>query len=721
MINYLLQWNPKFSQFKLGDLGVLFMSESEEYLVEKDHYELLNSKVLSNGKLSDYVFHSEDVAEQIRRINQADQFNKDQILVEFDANITSQYVSPDFTEAIKNTLYFSKQFYSLSCCVDLSVAAEVFHQMDNCTNYSVVLIDDYNDPRLQSLSEILREEHQDWLLLKLSGELPIVGPYFKQNDTYCPCFNCLSHRLRQNKPVREWYKLNYADNQNISLPILKPEDRVDDLFHEIINQLKHIPEINLQNNMYEFSKNGHEYTAHYLSKRPQCSSCGDPELFKKNILAPVILQSCFKDDSVDGGYRSVSRDQTLGEINKLISPYTGVISNLRPLSSIQDENKLNIYRAAYFQNSYSNELPTADTFIQLSLGKGVFKSQAKSSALGEAIERLATQYMGDEPRTLLTPDKLEHRYYLPHELSPFSSVQYKLFDRRSKVSLQYPQWVRPYCKDIEIYWTPAWSLSHNERVYFPFAYCFSNTPFDDHVYSLYNHNGNSAGNTREEAILQGALEVIERDAVAIWWYNKIPRSEISLSIIEHELFEIIDNTLSDEWDYWLLDVSNDIDVVCCVSVGQHKLTKKFVLGFGAHLKPQVACQRALTEMYQLIQVKEEVTGPFDFNDIEPEVFLFPGRNHAIKTLDDYRIVNAEDIKYDIYYLLEVLKLHNLDLCVVDYSRPDLKLATLKVIIPGLCHMWPQFENIRLYDVPVKLGWLSKSLKESDFNSMPLYL
>jgi len=71
--------------------------------------------------------------------------------------------------------------------------------------------------------------------------------------------------------------------------------------------------------------------------------------------------------------------------------------------------------------------------------------------------------------------------------------------------------------------------------------------------------------------------------------------------------------------------------------------------------------------------------------------------------------------------MEILKKQQLEFCVVNYTRPDICLHTLKVIVPGLCHFWPQFGNKRLYNVPVKLGWLSKPLQEEEFNPMPLYL
>ena len=41
-------------------------------------------------------------------------------------------------------------------------------------------------------------------------------------------------------------------------------------------------------------------------------------------------------------------------------------------------------------------------------------------------------------------------------------------------------------------------------------------------------NGNAAGNTIEEAVLQGILEIVERDSTAIWWYNRLRQPGIDL-------------------------------------------------------------------------------------------------------------------------------------------------------------------------------------------------
>jgi thiazole/oxazole-forming peptide maturase SagD family component len=50
--------------------------------------------------------------------------------------------------------------------------------------------------------------------------------------------------------------------------------------------------------------------------------------------------------------------------------------------------------------------------------------------------------------------------------------------------------------------------------------CFFGYPAEpSHDFCRANSNGLAAGSNLEEAILHGYLELIERDSVAVWWYN----------------------------------------------------------------------------------------------------------------------------------------------------------------------------------------------------------
>ncbi|HBY80157.1 MAG TPA: hypothetical protein DEG47_24815, partial [Cyanobacteria bacterium UBA11148] len=56
-----------------------------------------------------------------------------------------------------------------------------------------------------------------------------------------------------------------------------------------------------------------------------------------------------------------------------------------------------------------------------------------------------------------------------------------------------------------------------------------------------------------------------------------------------------------------------------------------------------------------------------------------------------------------------------------HSRPDIGLNVVKVIVPGMRHFWKRFAPGRLYDVPVKLGWLPETLPENQLNPIPMFL
>ena len=718
MINFPLTWHPGYAHHDLASMGVLLLSEEDEFVIASEDYQALDVVISAQGSLADYVFKQNDTVAQVARLKRVDQLVADGLLLK--APTAEQYRLPSFAAEPKFWRCAAHEVYCLSD--SLIGARETVTQCIRDLNQPMrlVLTDDYLDPRLLALNARFRAEQQDWLLIKLTGSALRVGPFFRTSDTGAACYQCLHARLVQNKPVREWLRRYQQTQTHQPVPVRHDVERALDALRQLLTQ--RLPALLEDSDMllYQWRESLSAATRHPVAKRPQCACCGDPDAFAKLNDGPLTLREVDRVADGDGGYRTLDRASTLAAVASLIDPLTGIISDVSELAD-GDSASLAIYRAAYFQNSFAHDRLSVDTFVQLSLGKGVAREQARISALGEALERQAAQYQGDEAVVFCPPSALAHRALLPQQLSPFSARQYQQFSQLDGVSLQQPQWVKPYDPQTAMHWTAGWSLTRSAAVYFPAAYCFANTPFADQVYSLYNHNGNAAGSSIEEAILQGALEVIERDATAIWWYNQVPRPQIEHSVIAPAQRQVIDSTLAADWDYWLLDISHDLALVSVVAVGQHRASGKFVLGFGTHLDVAIACARALTEMYQLILVKDRVSGPFDFDALEALPFLFPRRNSKPLQRADFPQIPCRTINAGILYLLEVLQQANLELCVVRYTRPDSALYTVKVIVPGLCHFWPQFANPRLFSVPVALGWLSKALSEEQLNPVELYL
>ena len=74
-------------------------------------------------------------------------------------------------------------------------------------------------------------------------------------------------------------------------------------------------------------------------------------------------------------------------------------------------------------------------------------------------------------------------------------------------------------------------------------------------------NGCAAGNTLEEAIVQGFLELVERDAYAIWWYNRLQRPEVDLGQFDDSYVRDLQTQLAETGRrLWVLDVTSDLGI-----------------------------------------------------------------------------------------------------------------------------------------------------------------
>ncbi len=704
-LNYQLKWHPQFTVEDANTDHVLFLGGKKQYLFPKKDYNVLSPIINRGGKLSDYIFSSTNLSSNINAIEQIDKLVENGILLKDQE--TFEYKQPNFITSYKTVIINSNSVLLLSNIVTEEFLHSYFSTLNIPQNICLVIVDDYLDERLIEINNNFHKQETSWILCQLSGEHPMIGPVLTPVTN--SVFNSLRNRLKQNQPVREW--LSRIKKQTVKIPVLKNlvlQKKVAEIFQKEF--LTNWDVLNFTDKVFTYNDVDDKGTFHQT-----------PINYNTQIDQEIQLESVVKKLDNDGGYRQCTRQETIDKLLPIISPLTGLIAELKELTSNNTNNGLSIYQAAYFQNSFQKQLVTADTFVQLSLGKGVANEQAITSALGEALERQAAQFQGTEKNVFDIPKNLDYPAFIPQKLTPFSKKQYKEFEKYNTTSLKRPQWVKPYDSKTPINWIKGWSLTRNSYTYFPFSYCYANTPHKDHYYSLYSHNGNAAGNSKEEAILQGLLEVIERDAVAIWWYNQIPRPGINLYVVPKEQIDTIDKTLADDWDYWLLDVSNDIKVLTTVAVGKNKTTGKFVMGFGSHLNPSIACSRALTEMYQLIMIKDKVTGPFDFNAITNQPYLLPAKKISQRNLSDFEWKNNADIKENIIYLKNLIQVTGHEVCVLNYTRPENPLHTVKVIVPGLCHFWPQLANERLYDVPVKMKWLSFKLEEEELNPIDLYL
>ncbi len=725
VLNKTYNWHPKFNVYALANKDVLLLSESQQILFSFNEYPWVN---LIDGKRnlqSIIALNKNSFFQGALLIQQYEGFLKSNLIVERAG--APLYLSPDFTSRMTEKAHWI-QLSPWCYLANLSKSSrfgldrletclqEVFTDYEeNCGGsavYQVVLVDDFIDPRIQALNFT-----HDFIIIKLSGENVWLSPLYKASEVNK--VHALLTQVIKNQPVRNYLKQALPD-QSHGFSFLEGEIMEGIGFKYLqkllLSQLNRLD----SKRLIIYNKEAHSVEYHQAKLEPI-----DKSKFAKQLEYPVHLNTCISNFSQDGGSRSIAPNITLEKLENLISPITGLINHLEVVNSEQG-GSVKIYRSGFFKTPFKTEDITLnqESFVQLCMGKGVSDEQSKVSALCEALERYSAVYQGDVPlfkrsQTQLT---LENKRSLNYQAAQsFSRKQYQEFAKDFQFGSGIKQPVKPY-EDNEIHWLPIWSLSQQERVYAPLSLCFSNVPFNDNEFGRWHSNGCAAGNTLEEAVFQGLLELIERDAAAIWWYNRSIRPKFDLSRLDQSNLEKIDATLNPSkdkgHDYWVIDLTHDIGVPVMVAMGKDKMSGGWIMGFGCHLIAKLAAQRALTELCQLIPIREQNSAPFDFDEIEDHAYLYG--DSSSKVIHNL-LPCSKDIQHNIQMIVDRLDELGFETLVLNYSRSHIPVNTAKVFVPGLCHIWPQLGNERLYALPVSLSWVRECNTENTINQQGLYI
>lgn len=575
---------------------------------------------------------------------------------------------------------------------------------------AVVFCDDLLDPRLAAIDRQRHATRQPWLPVKPTGERAMVGPLFASPAGARPaCWHCLAHRLRRNQPARAWWESRQGARSG-GLPARADAALVEARLEDLRPRACYLLAQQAQR-LWTLAPDA----PHAVHARPQCPHCGDAGRMARRQQRPIVLSSARGEARVDGGWRSMPAEATLERLAPHLDALGGVVARLLPLGEDMEDG-LTVYRSEIFKPPPASDDPAPGALVQPCLGKGMSSAQSRASALCEAIERHAAFFEGDEACVVAPASALDAPCIPPEALALFSARQRAHFDdpaRRPPHAVARPA-PRP---GETAWWAPAWSLTAGARRYLPFGFCYAHAPRESRRHSLWTSNGCAAGNTREEAILQGMLELVERDAAAIWWYGAVRRRAIDAACLPPATRARVARSLGAAWRHWLLDLTHDFGIPVAAAVGRHRATGRWAIGFGCSPDAVLACERALTEMAQLIAAQKTFDLP---PDVDPS-FLMPAEEGGATAAASGRAAGPVDIAREIERCVAIAASLGMETVVLDHTRPDIPLHTVKVVVPGLCHIWPELGNPRLYRVPVALGWRGAALREEELNPQPLYV
>jgi oxazoline/thiazoline synthase len=622
--------------------------------------------------------------------------------------------------------------------VDVEGAAELdaalrelgVRTVNRAADLTVTLVSDYLDARLAELNRQHLSDRTPWLLVQPSGIFPLVGPVLgpAQGESKSACWACLAERMQRNREIKAF--LDRGPARRIAASPLAHSTLGRSGIHlaavEIAKAIATGFRTDLRDHIISLDLLGTTVVKHYVAARPQCPACGRKELRDPGRApAPIELGAGSKLMMTSGGYRTVSSRATVARFRKHVSPLTGVVSRLERIDADLPLNT-NWHATHNFSAPAQSVHELRAGLSGGSFGKGSTAEQGEASALMEAIERYCGIFQGDEIRaTRRFTDFASGDAIPPNDVLLFSDAQY----RRDRASATHPHEATPapatFDPSAEIEWSPVWSLRDERFKYLPTSllYFFYRglAAYDHHADS----NGCAAGNTAAEAIVQGFLELVERDAYAIWWYNRLQRRQLDLDRFEDSYVRDLRQQLAETGRrLWVLDVTSDLEIPSFVAITHwmDEGRENIEFGSGSHFDTRIALLRALTELNQFLSIGLMGGGKGDKSSLDGTTplrlqdhpFLMPSDEPPVRPPSVAKFA-ALDTREQVSACVSLARRAGLDFLALDQTRPDVEVPVVRVIVPGLRHFYRRFAPGRLYDVPVKLGLREQPLSEDELN------
>lgn len=361
--------------------------------------------------------------------------------------------------------------------------------------------------------------------------------------------------------------------------------------------------------------------------------------------------------------------------------------------------------------------------------------QARVCALGEALERYAGGVYPPSGFVRASLTELGEEAVDPRELPLGSPAEY-----RSATSLA------PYRPDLVIDWVAGTEPDTGRRRYVPA--CAVHVPYHAPHRSerLMNpiSTGLAAGSTPAQALRAGLLEVVERDAFALYWYNRLPVPTLDLETLpDSPARTVLDRMRLRGIDVLAKNITTDLDIPTVVLSGRletpdHCLVlhaSRSELDFGEAV--QGASEELELGFLQIFSLLENRSAPEDGQELRHmwDFYLYYCRRDRTRLLDWMREGPVQNIpppehdprKSDVDQILARLSARGYRAITIDITPVDSAecgVSVLRSIVPGLQPVTfsQRFRHLggpRLYQAPVHMGLRSSPLAEDELNPNPL--
>ncbi len=380
----------------------------------------------------------------------------------------------------------------------------------------------------------------------------------------------------------------------------------------------------------------------------------------------VTLQDCQKKFTIDQD-KAITPEETIARFYKKLENL-----DLKILSEVKriDNGRLDI--PVYFSVCGEDALNMTGTKKQM--GKGASSMQAKASACMELAERFSFFSFKSDETNFLVGDYAAMRKAGYPVLDP-SFLLDSVHDTKTSVEL-----LEKLLEDLPLQWTWATNMTKGEDVLIPFSW----------FYAINEFNGPSAGNTNEEAALQGVCEIVERHVCSVINHNKTRTPVIDPDSVKDPIArELLDKFVNNNIELYLNDFSLDTGIcsigALAIDRSTFPETSEIVYTAGTTPDAEKALIRAVTEVAQLAgdfntsanYVASGLPKPLSMEEVD--YLTHSGMSTTIQEMSD---LADDNIKVEVERCIASLKKIDMEVFMIDVRHKELQVPALYTIVPG---------------------------------------
>lgn len=249
---------------------------------------------------------------------------------------------------------------------------------------------------------------------------------------------------------------------------------------------------------------------------------------------------------------------------------------------------------------------------------------------------------------------------------------------------------------VDVDWVEAKSIIDQRGSLFPRELCWRRAPGVRKLPRRAETNGCAAGPTLASATLTALEEVVERDAIALWWFGGREARAFAPDLLDELEIGVLMNGLRGDTprDHWFIDLTTEFGIPVVGALSAEPDGAAVIAGFSAGLDVRSTMISAALEMCQmelaqeLALLKRQQDGDQALNELDRLWIDRRERLHvsAFPQLRPRRLSSLRPLTLapdPLSACLERLQRFGLDAYRIDLARADIGVPVARILIPGL--------------------------------------